>query len=257
MGRISLKNKEIHTGRPKSYTTECIKEIIDECVIFHQGRVLLSASKVAEYAQQRKGLDNFKYYVINRNEECKKYLEEINERIKENASYGKGSAALAFEPIDIEAYQNMSKDKLGQALANLNILLENMAENNRNLLEQRLKQNKLLDKANMEIIALKEEINNYKEQLRQVEMKNMIDVENEKSKQLKVMRQNEELKTAMHILWDEEAENVMKEVGIFDEDGKKPDLNKVMCDIDESIEKVEKDSKLIEGRFFKRLKGLE
>ena len=41
-------------GRPRNFETTEIKEIIDEYVLYTQATVILNASRIAEYAQNKK-----------------------------------------------------------------------------------------------------------------------------------------------------------------------------------------------------------
>lgn len=243
-------------GRPKNYTTDEIKEIIDEYVVFTQGLVIINASRVAEYARDRKGIKKFQYYVINRNEECKQYIEELNARIRENPGASHNGAITSFQPIDIDAYTKMSTDKLKIALNNLNTFMEKMADNNYEIQKQKEELRCLLDKKNLEIISLKDELDRYKcnEMNCNEEQKAMIE---DLKKQIKILSKEKESRdVALKLLWNEEGENILKEEGVFEKDGKMPDPEKTIMDADESIGKVIKNVKTLDNSFMERLRKL-
>lgn len=243
-------------GRPKNFTTDEIKEIIDEYVVFTQGLVIINASRVAEYARDRKGIKNFKYYVINRNEACKKYIEELNARIRENPGANYSGAITSFQPIDVDLYTKMSTNKLKIALMNLNTFMEKIADNNYDLHKQKEELRRLLDKKNLEIISLKDELAAYKKSQNNFNNEKDALIDELKSQIRILSKEKENRDVALRLLWNEEGENILKEEGVFEKDGKMPNPEKTIMDVEESLSRVIKSAKVLDTSFVERLKNL-
>ena len=69
-------------------------------------------------------------------------------------------------------------------------------------------------------------------------------------------KEKESRDVALKLLWNEEGENILKEEGVFEKDGKMPDPEKTIMDTDESIGKVIKNVKTLDNSFMERLRKL-
>ncbi|WP_088187862.1 hypothetical protein [Desulfosporosinus sp. FKA] len=253
-------------GRPKHYSTKDIMNVIDMYVSFTGGTVLLNSSKIAEYARTKLGLIYFKYYVINRNSEAKEYLKDINEAISSNSEKQLTSAVTTFTQINIQSYQSMTKEQLGRALANLNTLMEDMADSNTKLLKQSLALKELVREKDIELKRFEELYN----QMSQNSDENMEGLKNKVNEQREIINKlTQSVKQSddvVHLLWDKEAEVVMKYSGVFENDEEEIiNSKRIMTDIQESISHVtkdahkihsSKDSEKISKRFMERLNNL-
>ncbi|QOX63877.1 hypothetical protein FRZ06_11305 [Anoxybacterium hadale] len=218
-------------GRPKNYTTEEIKNVIDCYVTYTGGTVLLNASQIARYANSELGLANFKYYVVNRNSQVKKYLKDLNERITGTSDAKLSFSKSVFTQIDANKYLSMKKDDLKVALNNLNILLENMANMNTELIKENVKLKNRTQEKDTEIRRLNSEISNtYNECSKSISnSKEKTDCQKQKIQELvKKAKQQEDL---LHILWDREAETILKQNGIFEDDGTGLNKNRIIDEV--------------------------
>lgn len=229
-------------GRPKAYATEEIKNIIDSYLAFTGGMVLLNASKIAKYANDELELPNFKYYVINRDPAAKEYLEGLNLRITGVSNRKVPITKSIFTQIDINNYLSMKKDDLKVALNNLNVLLEDLSNANTELIKENLKIRTRAQEKDSEIRRMNKEITEkYTEyQKVMVEYKGLLDEQKQKIQELtKKIKQQDDL---THILWDREAENILKKNGIFKDDSVELNKDRVITDIDADIIEVVKDT---------------
>lgn len=200
-----------NTGRPLSYKTEDIKEIINQYIRFTDGRVLLNASKVADYAQRELHLSNFKYYVINRNAETKQYLSDMNNKIKSVLTGDKSTNISVFRSIDVEALISLPKDKLIVALNGVNIQIESMTDKYADI----IKENMLL---RSQIADLTSELHK-KDKEHQKEVEALNEKLQKKKQQLSdLSKKYIDTLECVHIAWDHEAETVLKKIGIFKDD---------------------------------------
>lgn len=252
-------------GRPKNYSTADIKNIIDMYISFTGGTVLLSASKIAGYAEKNLGLSSFKYYVINRNPETKKYIEDLNRNICDVAEKKITLAATSFTQIDVQKYKTMNKDELGIALANINTLLEDMVDSNTRLLKENIALKNVIREKELEIKKINDTVRksalNSDESLKQLQ--------NENDKQRKIintLKQSEKQSSdIIHLLWDKEAEIIMKKTGVFINDGGESNPKRTITDIDDNVFSIIKDANTLEctnesenlhKKFMQRLKNI-
>ncbi len=252
-------------GRPKNYTTEEIKNVIDSYIAHTGGTVLLNATKVAKYANEELELHNFKYYVINRNQETKQYLEDLNNRIIGTSDKKLSISKSVFTQIDVNSYLSMKKEDLKVALQNLNVFMEDMANINTELIKENVKLKTRIQEKDTEIRRLKEQIleanNGFNKEL--FNSKEKVDEQKQKLQYLSIrVRQQEDL---LHMLWDREAENILMQKGVFENDGVELNKNRVISDVDADITKVAKglndifsniDDDKISDKFMDRLKNI-
>jgi hypothetical protein len=229
-------------GRPKAYATEEIKNIIDSYLACTGGTVLLNASKIAKYANDELEVPNFKYYVINRDLEAKEYLEGLNARITGLSNKKISITKSVFTQIDISSYLSMKKDDLKIALNNLNVLLEDMSTANTELIKENLKLKTRVQEKDTEIRRMNKEMTekHAENQKGMDDLKEMLTEQKQTIQKLtiKVKRQND----LTHMLWDREAENILKKNGVFEDDGVELSEDKVISDVDTDIIKVIKDT---------------
>lgn len=229
-------------GRPKAYATEEIKNIIDSYLAYTGGTVFLNASKIAKYANDELELPNFKYYVINRDPEAKEYLEGLNARITGLSIKKIPITKTVFTQIDIISYLSMKKDDLKVALNNLNVLLEDMSNANTELIKENLKLKTRIQERDLEIRRMSKEIDEkYAEyQKREKTSKEILDAQKQKIHELTMkVRQQDDL---THILWDREAEKILKKNGVFEDDGVELSEDRVISEVDTDILGVVKDT---------------
>ncbi|OAB41780.1 hypothetical protein [Paenibacillus antarcticus] len=229
-------------GRPKAYVTEEIKNIIDSYLAYTGGTILLNASKIAKYVNDELELPNFKYYVINRDPEAKKYLEGLNARITGVSDKKISFTKSVFTQIDINSYLSMKKDDLKVALYNLNVLLEDMSNANTELIKENLKLKTRVQEKDTEIRRVnKEVIEKYTDYQKGMDAsKEMLVEQKQKIQELTIkMKQQDDL---THILWDREAENILKKNGVFVDNGVELTEDRVISDIDADIIEVVKDT---------------
>lgn len=244
------------SGRPKNYETSEIKEIIDEYVMYTQGTVIINSSRVAEYAQNKKGMVGFKYYHINRNEEAREYMNLLNSRIKENPAALRSKAITTYEPIDISKYMNKTKEQLKKSLVNLNTFIEQLTNNNTELVKQKDEYKRLLDKKAIEIVQLQEQIRGLEKT-----KKELIEMYETREGHLKqkvknLEKTNIDMSELMKILWEDEAEAILRNNHIFENNGQGIDPNKTITSLDDNFEKVKRESKKLEDKYKNKLKGL-
>ena len=157
-------------------------------------------------------LPNFKYYVIQRNSETKQYLEEINERIKDNTSTRKDVPVAVFKSIDMDVMLCMNQNQLKTALSNINTMNEDISDKYAKIIQE-----------NMQLIIknteLKNEVEKYKNQS---EDESVQDKSKKKEFEVIIKQQKEkieELNSIMKLAWDKEAVSVLKRTNIFQNDG--------------------------------------
>lgn len=243
-------------GRPSNFSLQEIKDIIDEYVTYTQATVVLNASRVAEYAQQKKGKINFQNYHISRNKEAKEYMNELNSRIKENPAASRCVAITTFEPINIDKYLEKSKEQLGKSLTILNTFMQQLTDNNTELVKQKDEYKRLLDKKAIEIVNLQEKIRELENK-----QKNIIQFYEEKEEELKrriktMEKNNSDMEDIVKLLWDEEAESLLKKQHIFEEDNITINENRVVTDLNDDLDIIKKESRKLENEYKNRLKGL-
>jgi len=227
-------------GRPKAYATEEIKNIIDSYVAYTGGTVLLNASKIAKYANDELELPNFKYYVINRDREAKDYLESLNARITGLFNKKLPITKSVFTQLDINSYLSMKKDDLKVALINLNALLEDMSDANTELIKENLKLKTRVQEKDTEIRRMNKEVaEKYTEYQKHMDVfKEMLDEQKQKTQELTLkLKQQDDL---THMLWDKEAENILKKIGIFEDDGVEINKERVISDVNTDVIEIVK-----------------
>lgn len=201
-------------GRPINFQTEEIKVIIDQYVRFSEARSVISASKVAKFAKEQIGIGDFEYYVINRNDETKCYLDEINCKIKNNLSACKSSKVEVFKTIDIGAMLNKSPQQLQVALQNINLIVEDTSDKYSKVLQENISLNSINHQLKSEIEKCKFELETERKKRKENEKLYKVRIA-EKEKEL------EELRIVLHVSWDNEAESILAEQGIFIKDESK------------------------------------
>lgn len=234
-------------GRPKHYSTKDIKDVIDDYVSFTGGTVLLNASKIAEHAVKILGLKNFRYYVINRNSETKKYVEDLNKEISKDKGKKLTSAVTAFTQIDIKAYQSMNKTELGQALKNRNTLIEDMADSNTNLLQENLALKDSVRAKDIDIKRLNDLVDETAQNSAKVMEESKITINEQRETINKLIQSVKKSDEAIRLLWEKEAEDLMKHTGIFENDGVVTNPKRTITDIEESIISIAKDAKKLDS----------
>ncbi|MFC6648331.1 hypothetical protein [Paenibacillus rhizoplanae] len=227
-------------GRPKAYATDEIKNIIDTYLAYTGGTILLNASKIAKYANDELNIASFKYYVINRDPEAKSYLEELNARITGLSTKKIPIRKSVFTQIDIQGYLSMKKNDLKVALNNLNILLEDMSDANTELIKENIKFKTRVQEKDTELRRINaintEKHTEYQKLI--YSFKETIDEQRQVIQELsiKVKQQND----LTHLLWDKEAEKILKESGVFEDDGVELSKARVISDADTDIMEVVK-----------------
>lgn len=233
-------------GRPKHYTYEDIKNVIDMYVSYTGGTVLLKASKIAEYAEKKLGLIKFKYYTINRNSDAVEYKEKLNKEISGIAEKKLTSAVTTFTQINVKLYQSMSKEELGKALMNINTLMEDMVDSNTILLKENLGLKDTVRENDIEI----KKLNNIVNELVNKSTESMEKLKNKITEQSEIINKlTQSVKQSdhiMHLLWDKEVETIMKHTGVFENDGEEINPKRIITDIKESIVHVAKDANKLE-----------
>jgi hypothetical protein len=248
-------------GRPKKCLTKDIKSVIDDYVSFTGGTVLLNASKIAEYAETKLGIKNFKYYDITRNTETKRYVDDLNREIAKGEEKKLTSAVTTVTQINVQAYQSMSKAELGQALTNLNTLMEDMADSNTKLLREKLLLRDTIRERDIEIKKLNDTVNQTVQNsaICVADLKRTI---NEQREAIVRLTQSVKLKDdTLHLLWDKEAETILKQTGVFENGGVEINPQRNVTDIEESTVSVVNDAKKIESetisnKFMERLRKI-
>lgn len=252
-------------GRPKKNSIEHIKNVIDDYVSFTGGNVLLNASKIAEYAENKIGMKNFKYYDITRNPETKKYIEDLNNAISKGKAKKLTAAITNFTHINVQLYLSMNKEQLGKALTNLNAEREEMADSNTKLLKENITLIDSLRAKGIEIKKLNDLVNaTVKGSVEDMDELNR--TINEQREIITRLKQTiKQFDDTNHLLWDKEAEIIMKHTGVFDNDGVGVNPKRIITDIEGSIIPVVKDantlgagkvSEKISSKFMDRLRGI-
>lgn len=219
-------------GRPNSYQTDEIKLIIDQYVRYSEGKSLISASKVAKFATEELDFDdNFKYYVIQRNPEAKRYLEEINERIK-NCTISKGGTLVAiFKTLDIEAMMNMTPKQLRAGLLNLNTLIEDTSDKHTKVIQENMGLSRQIASLKMEAVGYKKEVDELIEKVKSREDELTAVIKKQKA-------EIEALESIFHMVWDKETETLLKKQKIFLDDGTEINKNKTITDPTFNLTKI-------------------
>lgn len=212
-------------GRPCNFSTEEIKQIIERHILYTEGKSLFTASDVAKFARTELGLAKFKYYVITRNEEASRYLDEMNSEIKNSVLFDGGDSNVTFKTLDIAAYLRMTPDDLEKALRNLNAMFETMSDRQAKIIKDNLR----LNKENAEIKNANQILEKEKEHLA-TKHKETIQAQENKIKEMK-----ESLSVLEKVLksgWDIEAETLLKKQGIFEDDNSIVDESKNIVSLD-------------------------
>ncbi|MET0018271.1 hypothetical protein [Oscillibacter sp.] len=218
-------------GRPASFTTEEIKMVINQYVEFSEGRLLFTASDIARFAQTKLGMNNFKYYVIQRNVEAKQYLKETNERIKQAAGVPLKNTTAIFKTLDIPAMLQMDKSSLGNALSVLNIAFEEITDKQANTIQDNFQLNKKVTVLKGELAALQSALFNENELHRSVMMR--------RDDEVSALKQRiSDLEQAVHVAWDNEAESVLKQLGLLESDGTPINSQKTIESPDTDLEQI-------------------
>lgn len=195
-------------GRPKSFSTDDIKEVIKLYFYHTDGKVLLNASQIAKFAQNELGLVGFAYYTIKRNQDANQYMEELNNKIKDFFIGREEEYNAYFKSIDIESYLNMTKEQLREALINLNIALETTSDKYVDVLRNTYKAKRELTEMEKESKGIQEELLMKIESL-QEENKELSDKLLIKQLELNNLEQNTKL------AWDKEAGAILAKTGIL------------------------------------------
>ena len=232
-------------GRPTNYRTEDIIEIINQYIRYTEGTVLLNASKIANYATKELRLDNFKYYVINRNKEAKEYLDNMNEKIKSNLTKGKSEGIALFRTLDIEAILKLNSQKLATVLQNINTQIEQLNDKYADVVNENIKLKTLSNNK-----TVNDRIKNLEEEIKKLKIKNKELEEVNREQKAKYDRLYESVMNA----WETEAETVLKKVGVFIDDSSSMDDNAIIESTTENIISI--DRTLTKKEFMNKLEKL-
>ena len=232
-------------GRPTNYRTEDIIEIINQYIRYTEGTVLLNASKIANYATKELRLDNFKYYVINRNKEAKEYLDNMNEKIKSNLTKGKSEGIALFRTLDIEAILKLNSQKLATVLQNINTQIEQLNDKYADVVNENIKLKTLSNNK-----TVNDRIKNLEEEIKKLKIKNKELEEVNREQKAKYDRLYESVMNA----WETEAETVVKKVGVFIDDSSSMDDNAIIESTTENIISI--DRTLTKKEFINKLEKL-
>lgn len=232
-------------GRPTNYRTEDIIEIINQYIRYTEGTVLLNASKIANYAIKELRLDNFKYYVINRNKEAKEYLDNMNEKIKSNLTEGKSEGTALFRTLDIEAILKLNSQKLATVLQNINTQIEQLNDKYADVVNENIKLKTLSNNK-----TVNDRIKNLEEEIKKLKIKNKELEEVNREQKAKYDRLYESVMNA----WETEAETVLKKVGVFIDDSSSMDDNAIIESTTENIISI--DRSLTKKEFINKLEKL-
>lgn len=232
-------------GRPTNYRTEDIIEIINQYIRYTEGTVLLNASKIANYATKELRLDNFKYYVINRNKEAKEYLDNMNEKIKSNLTKGKSEGIALFRTLDIEAILKLNSQKLAKVLQNINTQIEQLNDKYADVVNENIKLKTLSNNK-----TVNDRIKNLEEEIKKLKIKNKELEEENREQKAKYDRLYESVMNA----WETEAETVLKKVGVFVDDSSSMDDNAIIESTTENIISI--DRTLTKKEFMNKLEKL-
>lgn len=232
-------------GRPTNYRTEDIIEIINQYIRYTEGTVLLNASKIANYATKELRLDNFKYYVINRNKEAKEYLDNMNEKIKSNLTKGKSEGIALFRTLDIEAILKLNSQKLATVLQNINTQIEQLNDKYADVVNENIKLKTLSNNK-----TVNDRIKNLEEEIKKLKIKNKELEEVNREQKAKYDRLYESVMNA----WETEAETVLKKVGVFIDDSSSMDDNAIIESTTENIISI--DRTLTKKEFINKLEKL-
>ena len=231
--------------RPTNYRTEDIIEIINQYIRYTEGTVLLNASKIANYATKELRLDNFKYYVINRNKEAKEYLDNMNEKIKSNLTKGKSEGIALFRTLDIEAILKLNSQKLATVLQNINTQIEQLNDKYADVVNENIKLKTLSNNK-----TVNDRIKNLEEEIKKLKIKNKELEEVNREQKAKYDRLYESVMNA----WETEAETVLKKVGVFIDDSSSMDDNAIIESTTENIISI--DRTLTKKEFINKLEKL-
>jgi len=228
-------------GRSRKYSFEKVKSIINLCNKHSGMKTHMAASTVERFAQDVLKMGDFRAYHITRHEECKKYLDQANDKIESTRSNEITKPVSFFHPIDIESYVSMTPKQLSKALYNLNVLLEDSSDK---YLES-IKENLLLEE---KWLAIEKEFSEYKCDMESKISKLKNKITSLKGKNSKIRQDYFELDSIIKILWDKEAENVLIELGVFE--GRESTINEKATIMDTStniVSLVSDDIKEIES----------
>jgi myosin heavy subunit len=165
-------------------------------------------------------------------------------------------AITTFEPINIDKYLEKSKEQLSKSLTILNTFMQQLTDNNTELVKQKDEYKRLLDKKAIEIVNLQEKIRELENK-----QKNIIQFYEEKEEELKrriktMEKNNSDMEDIVKLLWDEEAESLLKKQHIFEEDNITINENRVVTDLNDDLDIIKKESRKLENEYKNRLKGL-
>lgn len=215
-------------GRPRKYSTSDVRKIIDEYVAFTGGTVLLDASKVARYAERNLDLKMFKYYDITRNVEIKKYIGDLNSAIVAKEEKRITSSATAVTQIDVMAYLSMNKVELKQALININVLIEDIADSNTKLLKEVII---LQDRIRGQDIQIKKQSDMLSQANKDAEkrMESLKKTIREQRAIVESLARSVKVRdNTLHLLWDKESELVLKQMGLLENNDQRTDSKNIM-----------------------------
>lgn len=204
-----------NVGRPKKYTTQELKHVIDSYVSKTNGLYKINATKVASYGAEVLGLRDLRYYVFNRNEEVKQYIKHINQLIHGGNEDRNSLGDKVFSSLDIQAYCKLSTSDLAIALENLNQYINSIINSNTKILAEntRLKE----EITNYSLKELSSQKNSLEQESILIKERELLEenIEKAKSDIKKLKSEKEKLETAISILWEQEATDVLKRLGLI------------------------------------------
>lgn len=193
-------------GRPKSFSTEDIINVIKLYYYHTNGSTLLNASQIAKFAQKELGLVCFAYYTIKRNENANQFMEDLNEKIKDSCFGKQEDSNIYFKSIDIQSYLGMTKEQLKEALINLNTALEATSDKYADILKNTYKMKRELAELEKNSKEIQEEMKNTIERL-QMEKKELL------ARLFAEEEKRENLEQNVKLAWDKEAETILAKTG--------------------------------------------
>ncbi|WP_410496332.1 hypothetical protein QTL86_02015 [Cellulosilyticum sp. ST5] len=228
-----------NVGRPKKYTTQELKDIIDNYVANTKGLYKINATKVANYGVEVLGFKDLKYYIFNRNMEVKQYIKNMNQLTQGEHEISLGDTV--FNSLDIQAYCKLSSSDLTIALKNLNQYIYNVINSNTKILNEnkRLKEEIL----NYSLKQLSDQKNRSEKEILLASEKESLkrDIEIIKNDLGKIKSEKKKLETAIEILWEQEATNILKRLGLLTLENDREIESKLIVDsVKEDISKIEK-----------------
>lgn len=173
-------------GRKKEYTTEILKKIIqsffDDNIV--QGQV--SASQLAEYANEKLGFEKVRYNTFTRDEEIKKFLDEINNSIPTVINENKGESKYSFIKFNTDRFLDTYKNDEKMQRVVLRNFSNRYEKLNREVIELDKKNNNL----NLENEALNKKVEKLKKEKK--ELKNKVDLLSTQNSNLKKFKRLDE-----------------------------------------------------------------